>query len=205
MREVISIGTQVFEDCSSLEKVELPSEINNIEDGTFAECNMLSNIEIPSGVEQIGNRAFLGCSSLKEIEIPSGVERIGFGAFSGCSSLKEIEIPSGVVEIGSSAFYYVPHPNIAPSLPEMALLNFAIHLPATDRYLLPMKYTGFALMVINFLRLSSSGCTQMAAFQNGLDISIGNFVPSQSNPNTVLPVPPHRFLPRSESDTPHSV
>ena len=108
----------------------------------------------------------------------------------------------------SSLFHplcYVPHPNIAPSLPEMALLNFAIHLPATDRYLLPMKYTGFALMVINFLRLSSSGCTQMAEFQNGLDISIGNFVPSQSNPNTVLPVPPHRFLPRSESDTPHSV
>ena len=29
-------------------------------------------------------------------------------------------------------------------------------------------------MVINFLRLSSSGCTQMAEFQNGLDISIGN-------------------------------
>ena len=79
--------------------------ITSIGNGTFSNCSSLQSINIPSNVTSIGGTAFYGCSSLQSINIPSNVTSIGSNAFNGCYSLQSINIPSNVTSIGSTAFY----------------------------------------------------------------------------------------------------
>ena len=65
----------------------LSENITVIPDGAFEECTSLQIIEIPNGVRKIGFDAFHGCSNLKEIIIPSSVEEICKDAFEGCNAI----------------------------------------------------------------------------------------------------------------------
>ena len=100
----MSIGSFIFNGCSSLTSVNIPSSVTSIAWGSFARCSSLASIEIPSSVTSIDGSAFAGCSSLASIEIPSSVKGIGSSAFARCSSLTSIEIPSSVTSIGDNAF-----------------------------------------------------------------------------------------------------
>jgi len=78
----------------------------------FEGCSGLTSIEIPSSVTSIGNYAFKDCRGLTSIEIPFGVTSIGYFAFSGCSGLTSIEIPSSVTTIEDWAFSYCENADI---------------------------------------------------------------------------------------------
>ena len=80
-----SIGEYVFENCSGLTSVKLPSSVASIGEGAFSGCSGLTSVEIPSSVTSIGESAFSGCSWLTSVELPSSVTSIGDFAFSGCS------------------------------------------------------------------------------------------------------------------------
>ena len=51
----------------------------------FNTCSSLKNVNIPSGVKEIGGNAFYKCTSLTSISIPETVTNIGVRAFEGCS------------------------------------------------------------------------------------------------------------------------
>ncbi len=70
--------TQLFEGCSSVRKVILPSEAPVI------------NSTTGDKLSYIGNAYFKGCSSLEEIIIPSYVTEIRDNAFAGCTSLTKV-------------------------------------------------------------------------------------------------------------------
>lgn len=105
---IISSGSKIissaFEDCPSIETVNLPYGITAIESSAFAFCSSLVNVNIPASVTQLGNSAFFNCSSLKEIVLPQGLTEIATSTFEECKKLTAISIPSSVRVLGDYAF-----------------------------------------------------------------------------------------------------
>jgi len=94
----------LFENCTSLVSVALPSDVTKIEEETFSGCTNLTTVSMPSGVTSIGRVAFNGCSSIQSFILPQNLETIGYWAFSGCSLLESIVIPDSVTYIGDGTF-----------------------------------------------------------------------------------------------------
>jgi BspA type Leucine rich repeat region (6 copies) len=98
------IGMRAFSECSQLRNVDLNEGLEQIEAGAFYECTSLQRIVIPSTVKEIGSQAFDGCFRLRKVELCEGLELIGDVAFEDCISLQRISIPSTVKEIGEYVF-----------------------------------------------------------------------------------------------------
>lgn len=84
------IGASAFRFCTSLEKIEMPNNIEYIGDFAFFGCTDLKKIVLPPTVNEIGECAFNNCSRLKTAVIPQVVE-IDLLMFSGCTKLKNIK------------------------------------------------------------------------------------------------------------------
>ncbi len=91
------IGT--FKNSSSIKKVILPSisTFTSIGESMFEGCTSLSEVNIPSYVTTIGTNAFKDCTSLVAIKIPSYATAIEAGAFDGCTNLKSITLEGATI------------------------------------------------------------------------------------------------------------
>ena len=96
----------VFEGCTLLEYMSIPTTVKSIGTRAFYGCSSLANVAIPHGVKVIGDDAFLGCEALESIEVPGSVDSVGDGAFLGCTSLKEVKINEGAKSIGICSKYF---------------------------------------------------------------------------------------------------
>ena len=101
---VTSIGEMAFNGCSGLTSLTIPSSVTSIGNYAFSDCRGLTNLTIPSSVISIGRGVFSDCSGLTSLTIPSGVTSINDYTFNGCSGLTNLTIPSGVTSIGHYAF-----------------------------------------------------------------------------------------------------
>jgi len=86
-------GPGVFEGCSRLEYIDLPTSIKIIGESAFSHCESLREVKLPDNLNHIKVKAFEGCDSLQSIEIPQTIKSIGMGAFAGCRSLDRIKLP----------------------------------------------------------------------------------------------------------------
>ena len=98
------LGDYVFNGCSGLTSLTLPSSVTKIGCYALSNCIGLTSLTLPSSVTEIGEGAFLNCRGLTNFTIPSGVTSIGHGAFFCCYGLISLTIPSSVTAIGSRAF-----------------------------------------------------------------------------------------------------
>ena len=98
------LGDYVFNGCSGLTSLTLPSSVTKIGCYALFNCIGLTSLTLPSSVTEIGEHAFLNCSGLTNFTIPSGVTSIGTSAFFCCYGLISLTIPSSVTAIGSQAF-----------------------------------------------------------------------------------------------------
>lgn len=89
-----------FNDCSNLADIKLSNGVKVIGVFSFENCGSLEKIDLPDSVTNMMSRAFEGCSSLKSIHLSKNLKTIYTGAFQNCSSLEEITIPAGVTNIG---------------------------------------------------------------------------------------------------------
>jgi uncharacterized repeat protein (TIGR02543 family) len=99
-----SIGNAAFQGCESLTSVTIPNSVTTLGNNAFDGCKSLTSIIIPAKVTSIGALAFRGCTGLTSITIENGVQGIGNSAFSGCTSLTSVIIPTSVTSIGTTAF-----------------------------------------------------------------------------------------------------
>ena len=99
----VSSGTNTA--TTSLTTIDLSAtQVTSLPDNLFQGCTSLSNVKLPSGLTSIGQSAFQGTTSLKTIEIPNTVTSIGQSAFQGTTSLTSVNLPTGLTTLGGSAF-----------------------------------------------------------------------------------------------------
>ena len=95
---VTTLGENAFRYCTTMTNITFAG--NNIETlptSVFQGCTSLPDVDIPSSVTSIGDEAFNGCENLTEITIPVGIENIGARAFSGCKKLETIDVKNATM------------------------------------------------------------------------------------------------------------
>lgn len=121
------IPKKCFEDCSELEKVILPKNLDTISKDSFRNCFKLETINFNLDNSLIiDEAAFLTCISLNEVHI--NATSIGDKAFYNCKSLEKITIDSKNEEIkmGSEVFCYCYNLKelIAPQIKKFSNIEF---------------------------------------------------------------------------------
>ena len=83
----ISISENCFENCSTLNRISLPSSIKNIGEKAFYNCENITVISIPSScnMDSIGDNAFAYCKKITSISLPT--TQLGEYVLENCSSL----------------------------------------------------------------------------------------------------------------------
>ncbi len=88
---LVTIGSKAFRNCTSLERIIIPSSVEVISVRAFCDCSQLMYVELQEGLVTIEERAFHNCTLLERVSIPSTVIVIAVGAFEKCPNLVEIE------------------------------------------------------------------------------------------------------------------
>ena len=95
----------VFRNCTSLERVVLPSMLMELPSGTFYGCKSLVDVALPSNLKRIGDWAFHDCDALVSVDIPQGVTNLGSSVFCRCDGLERVSVPGSVTRIENDTFY----------------------------------------------------------------------------------------------------
>lgn len=116
---IVTIGGYAFAGCVSLGEVNFDknSKLSKIDNNAFEKCVNLPSMVIPNAIKTIDDKAFFGCTNLESLTIGSGLEKMGASAFEGCKKLTSVTIIDGVAEIGNFAF------RGCVSLPEIGVPN----------------------------------------------------------------------------------
>ena len=98
------LSPYMFAGCSSLEQIEMPFEIESFEEGLFAGCSSLKEIPFRAGIKELPNYVFSGCSQLRSLILPNTIEKICEGAVSDCENLTTLVLPASLKQIEEGAF-----------------------------------------------------------------------------------------------------
>ena len=113
LKDMTYIGSNAFEDCTSLEEVELPL-VKTIPEYAFAYCSGLKRVKWNGMIGAIEVGAFYQCVSLdSNITFAAQLGQVSQWAFEGCLSLTSISFPeltgnegeTGLTQIDRRAFY----------------------------------------------------------------------------------------------------
>jgi hypothetical protein len=87
----------VFQGCSVLTSLKLPSTLLSIGNEALADCANLTFIALPDTLEEIVADAFNNCTSLTQLKIPALMVRgLGYSTFcSGCKKLNQFTVAEG--------------------------------------------------------------------------------------------------------------
>ena len=92
-----AIPNWTFMDCANLTKVVFHEGLTSIGVHAFENCTALEKVELPEGLTKLDG--FTGCTNLKEITLPGTLESISSDAFNDCTALKSLVIPSSVTSV----------------------------------------------------------------------------------------------------------
>lgn len=84
---ITSIGASAFENCTSLEIIELEEGITSINGYAFYGCTSLKELELPKSLKSIGENAFEGCTSLQKVTAYPKLTSLKNTSFRKCSAL----------------------------------------------------------------------------------------------------------------------
>ncbi len=106
---------KAFNNNATLQKIEIPSKVEKIQETAFEKCTALSEVIMNDKLISIGYSAFSGCSSLSQIDLPESLQNIDNNAFSGCG-LTSISLPKSITVIKQGTFSGIKATSI--SLPD---------------------------------------------------------------------------------------
>ena len=152
------LGDYVFNGCSGLTSLTLPSSVTEIGEHAFLNCRGLTNFTIPSGVTKIGAGAFFCCYGLISLTIPSSVTAIGSQAFNDCSGLTSIYVyMEKLPETGSHLFLGCDEKNCTVYVPK----------GTGDAYFRSAEFGYF----YNIVEFDAAGIDKVATSTNAKEVS----------------------------------
>ncbi len=77
----------VFENCVSLETVQLPAKLTAVREQTFKGCTSLKSIKLPEQITSVGSEAFCNCINLEKLYFPKGIKDIESDILKGCNQV----------------------------------------------------------------------------------------------------------------------
>ncbi|MBO4659735.1 MAG: leucine-rich repeat protein [Prevotella sp.] len=101
---VTVLGMNAFKGCSSLETIQLPSDLTTIQKEAFVGCEALTSVTMYAKLTTIGEKAFYGCANIASISLPSSLTKVGAHAFDGCAKIPSFYIYGKLTDIGEGAF-----------------------------------------------------------------------------------------------------
>ena len=102
--KITEIPISAFENCSTIDIINVPQTVIQIRSSAFKGCSKLSNFVCPPSLESIGESAFESCTTLSVFSFNSNIKSIGKAIFKGCINIESINIPSGISTIPIEAF-----------------------------------------------------------------------------------------------------
>ena len=103
--QVTSLPNGLFQGCTSLSNVKLPSGLTTINESAFQGATSLTTIEIPSSVTTINGSAFAN-SGLTTIDLSqTAITQIDNAVFQNTASLTDVKLPTRITSIGTRAFF----------------------------------------------------------------------------------------------------
>lgn len=99
------IGSYVFRNCNNLRAVVIPNGCTSIGSYTFYGDNNMVYIVIPRTVTTFNSNVFNGLSRLRSFTFPPSMTTMTSGALQSCSSLERIKLPGGTYTLYSSTLY----------------------------------------------------------------------------------------------------
>ena len=160
---IISIGSEAFGGCSSLQEINLPENVeftgtspfagtaylNGLPDGFLVFGKFLlgykgscpSSITVPEGVESVCDSAFSG-KSISSVTFPSSLRRIGKNAFYNCR-MARLTFPEGLQVIDDSAFENINSlstVNFPRTLKRIGMYAFAKNNGYGTSYVYPIQH-----------------------------------------------------------------
>ena len=87
------LSDDLFNGCTSLKTIKMRDgkSIYNIGDRTFYNCTSLQGVELTTNLDTIGDEAFYMCTSIEKLVIPAYLEELGDNAFYGWTEDQVIE------------------------------------------------------------------------------------------------------------------
>ena len=86
---------------SGLKSIVIPRNVNSLGSGAFANCTALKSVVLPETIDDIQGTLFEGCTALESVTLPAGVTQIYNGAFNGCTAIREFVIPASIANVVS--------------------------------------------------------------------------------------------------------
>ena len=102
-RNITSIDMFAYDSCQLKELIIGPN-IKVIDQMAFQQCFSLEDVQISEGLEKLGSGVFFGCMSLKDIVLPNTLLRMGDYCFSDCGSLQFVDIVGDIGIIPTACF-----------------------------------------------------------------------------------------------------
>ncbi|MBE6664624.1 MAG: hypothetical protein E7603_00200 [Ruminococcaceae bacterium] len=102
---VTCIYYSAFDGIHGLKNIVIPEIVTKILDGAFQNCTSLESIQLPSSLIELGSMAFSGCRSLKSVTVPEKITELNAYLFSECTSLETVVFEGDVTDIYTGAFY----------------------------------------------------------------------------------------------------
>ncbi len=102
------IPAYCFKNCSQLESITLPQQLESIGQCAFLDCFALKgDLVLPDKIKTIGDFAFNNCGFTGSLTLPESLEKLGYGAFDGCRGFTgDLTIPKGTKTIEGQCFLY---------------------------------------------------------------------------------------------------
>lgn len=136
------IPPMCFAECRKLTDVAFSSSTIYIDLGAFMNCSALENVTLPENLDYIGQSAFQG-TAIKEIVIPESVTKINYNAI-GYDENEEM-IPGTVIvgAVGSAAETYATDTDADYDVAnEFTFVTYAVYEKQQEYNALDRKYSG---------------------------------------------------------------
>lgn len=149
---VKGVFNYAFENCASLERVDIPASCDFVKPYAFRDCGKLNTVSFAGTLEEWiarplspridGYTLFIGGKAVTGVALPDTTTSLAKGKFYGCTSLRSVSIPKHVTAIGADCltgctaltdiYDYARTPQNLDSIHIGDLTDVTLHVP-TDK------------------------------------------------------------------------